>query len=162
MSATATTEVVGVKDAIKSLRKIDPELRKQFTRDAKEIARPIITEAQNSYPRDLLSGMARSWTQRGGQKFPYSQQKARSGVKFKVDTRAKGGAAIKVQQKDPAASIADIAGRRTANPLSIALDRFGRPSRYMWPAAERRLPTVEKEMEAAVLEVVRRTNRELG
>jgi len=34
--------LVGVEDAIKALRKIDPELRKQFNRDAKDIAAPAV------------------------------------------------------------------------------------------------------------------------
>lgn len=161
MTAQTSLEIVGVKDAIKTLRKIDPELRKQFNRDAKAIVDPIIQDARNAYPAQLLSGMTRKWTQRGGQKFPYDQRKAQSGLKFKVDTRARGGAAIKVQQMNPAAAIAEIAGRKTANALGTALDRFGRASRFLWPAAERRLPEVTREMESAVLEVVRRTNREL-
>lgn len=161
MSATASTEVVGVKEAIKTLRKIDPELRKQFNKDAREIVRPVIEAAKNAYPRTLLSGMERKWSVRDVPKFPYSQTKARSGLKFKVDTRAKGGAAIKVQQKDVAASIAEVAGRRTVNPLGTALDRFGRASRFLWPAAEKQLPAVTRQMEAAVLDVIRRTNKEL-
>jgi hypothetical protein len=35
-----SVEVSGVKSAIKELRKIDPELRKQFNKDAKEVVRP--------------------------------------------------------------------------------------------------------------------------
>ena len=161
MSAGVTTEVVGVKDAIKSLRKIDPELRKQFNKDAKGIVAPIIEDAKSRYPVRLLSGTERAWSQRGNKKFPYSQRDAQRGLKFKVDTRAKGGAAIKVQQMNPAAAIAEIAGRKTANPLGTALDRYGRASRFLWPAAERRLPEVSSEMEKAVLDVIRTVNKEL-
>jgi len=70
MTATANFEVVGAKDAIKALRKLDPELRKQFNRDAKQIVAPIVEDGKNAYPERLLSGMERSWTQRGNQKFP--------------------------------------------------------------------------------------------
>jgi hypothetical protein len=37
-----SVEVSGVKSAIKELRKIDPELRKQFNKDAKEVVRPSL------------------------------------------------------------------------------------------------------------------------
>lgn len=161
MSAGVTTEIVGVKDAIKSLRKIDPELRKQFTRDAKAIVAPIIEDAKGRYPAKLVSGTDRNWSQRGNKKFPYSQREAQRGLKFKVDTRAKNGTAIKVQQMNPAAAIAEIAGRKNANPLGTALDRYGRASRFLWPAAERRLPEVSREMEKAVMDVIRTVNKEL-
>jgi hypothetical protein len=45
-----SVEVSGVKSAIKELRKIDPELRKQFNKDAKEVVRPVIEAAKANYP----------------------------------------------------------------------------------------------------------------
>ena len=41
MSAEIRTEFVGAADAIKALRRLDPDLRKQFTKDVKEIARRL-------------------------------------------------------------------------------------------------------------------------
>lgn len=155
---SAGVEIVGVKEALKELRRIDPELRKQFNRDAKQIVAPIVTTAKNKYPAELLSGMSRNWTQRGNKKFPYNAAAARRGITVKVDTRRKGGAAIAVIQKDPAASIADIAGRRHANRLATNLEGkgFGNASRFMWPAAEKNLSQVSREMEAAVRAVMNR------
>lgn len=160
MAVSTRTEIVGAKEAIKALRKIDPELRKQFNRDAKAIVAPIIDDAKNNYPQSLLSGMQRRWTQRGNQKFPYDAAKARKGLKFKVDTSRRGGSTIRVQQMDPAASIIEFAGKKTANRLASGLDKFARPARFMWPAAEKQLPRVTAEMEKAVLDVVRRANKE--
>lgn len=37
MPVSAKIEVYGVKDALKELNKIDPTLRKQITKDAKEV-----------------------------------------------------------------------------------------------------------------------------
>ena len=161
MAVSTRTEVVGAKDAIKALRKIDPELRKQFNREAKAIVAPIIDDAKNRYPQTMLSGMQRQWLQRGNLKFPYDAAKARKGLKFKVDTSRRAGSTIRVQQMDPAASIIEFAGKKTANPLANGLDRFGSPGRILWPAAERQLPRVTAEMEKAVLEVVRRANKEI-
>ena len=161
MSVTASTEVAGAKDAIKALRNIDPELRKQFNRDAKAIVLPIIQDAKNAYPQTLLSGTERNWQQRGNKKFPYDQKKAKSGLKFKVDTGRKATNVIKVQQMDPAASIIEVAGTANANPLGTALNRFGRASRFLWPAAEKNLPKVTEEMRKAVIDVIRRVNKEM-
>ena len=161
MTAAVRTEFVGVADAVKALRRIDPDLRKQFNRDVKQITRPIVSEAQNSYPEEYLSGMTRAWAPRGRPVMPYNARKARSGVQTKVDTRRGAHAVIAVVQRDAAASIVEVAGKRNANPLGTALDRFGKPSRVMWPAAERNLPAVERELSDAVAVVMRQTSQEL-
>ena len=164
MTATARTEIVGAKEAIKALRKIDPELRKQFNRDAKEITRPVIDAAKKAYPtiEGVPSGLKRNWAQRGATKFPYSQQAAARGLRFKVDTSKKSASVIKIQQVNPAAVIIEVAGKRNANPLGAALDRtVGQPSRILWPAMEAQLPQVTSEMEKAVLDAVSRVNKEL-
>jgi len=161
MSAELRTEFVGAADAIKALRKIDPDLRKQFTKDVKQIAQPIVSAAQNAYPAEYLSGMTRKWAQRGRPIMPYSQKKARSGVQARVDTKRGATAVIAVVQRDAAATIVDMAGKRNANPLAAALDRFGQPSRVMWPAAERNLDAVTRELSAAVADVMRQTSEEL-
>ena len=164
MTATARTEVVGAKEAIKALRKIDPELRKQFTRDAKAITAPVIDAAKKAYPsvEQVPSGLKRNWAQRGNAKFPYSPQAAARGLKFKVDTSKKSASVIKIQQVNPAAIIIEVSGKKNANPLGAALDRtIGQPSRILWPAVEAQLPQVTDEMEKAVLDAVARVNKEL-
>ena len=57
MAVGAKIEVYGVKDALKELNKIDPTLRKQITKDAKDVAKPVVTDAQSKYPPTILSGM---------------------------------------------------------------------------------------------------------
>ena len=46
MSVSASVQVVGVKDTLKQLRELDPELRKQFSRDVKQIVKPLTDEAK--------------------------------------------------------------------------------------------------------------------
>jgi hypothetical protein len=161
MPAHFAGEIRGAKEAIKSLRQIDPELRKQFTKDAKLVAAPIITDAKNSYSETLLSGMARTWSQNGTPKFPYSSTAARRGLRFKVDTTRKAGSAVKIQQKDPAAAIIEVAGKKRPNRLGTALNRFGQPSRFLWPAAERNQDRVQREMEALIRDVMDRVERDV-
>jgi len=160
MTASTGIEVAGVKEAIRSLNKLEPGLRKQFVADAKQIVAPILDDARGRYPEQLLSGMERNWTQRGNKKFPYDAKKARSGVKHKVDTRRDAKSVIKVTQSDPAATIVEFAGKN-ANPLGTALNKFGRVARFLWPAAERNLPKVQAEMERPVLDAARRVSKEM-
>jgi len=161
MPTNTGIEVVGAKKAVVGLRKIDPELRKQFNRDAKKVAQPVIDQAKAAYRSEYLSGMKRNWVQRGNAKFPYSVTAARAGVKFKIDTNRKAVSLLKIQQTNPAAVILDIAGRANPNPLGRALDAYGKASRIMWPAALQQLPKVTREMEDLVRAASRRVQKEL-
>jgi hypothetical protein len=51
MTASASIEMTGLKEAIRSLNKIEPGLRKEFTRNANEIAAPAIQEVQKGYAK---------------------------------------------------------------------------------------------------------------
>jgi hypothetical protein len=142
-------QVIGVKDVIKELRSLDPELRKQFNKDAKKVAEPVIKKAQGSYPDKYLSGMARLWSQRGRQLFPYSQRDAQRGVVFKINTNRKATAILTIIQKNPAAAIVDMAGKKGGTNKQGArfiANLFGQPSRVMWPAYESTEGQVEREM----------------
>jgi hypothetical protein len=51
MTASASIEMTGLKEAIRSLNKVEPGLRKEFTANATQIAQPAIQEVQNGYQR---------------------------------------------------------------------------------------------------------------
>ena len=162
-----SVEVSGVKSAIKELRKIDPELRKQFNKDAKEVVRPVIEAAKANYPATFLSGMSRAWTQGGKPKFPYSQSKAKSGVRLKVDTRGKAVSIINVAQNNPAAAIIDMAGKKGGDSrrgevfIANLTDKLGRPSRVMWPAFESNETQVQFAMVQLINSVMERVDKEI-
>ena len=151
-------QVIGVKETIKELRNLDPELRKQFNRDAKKIAAPIIDKAKSDYPTRYLSGMARAWSQRGRQLFPYNQRDAQRGVVLKIDTGKRATSTLTIIQKNPAAAIIDMAGQnpgtegRSRNFISAMGFYHGNPSRVMWPAAESKIDQVQNEMIKVVTE----------
>jgi len=165
-----TSNVRGVRESIVALRKIDPQLRKQFNRRANDIARPIVLEARRRYTQVPLSGMSRNWSQRGNLKFPFTVSKARSGVRIKIDTskRLNRGPArpvgiVAVKQTNAAAVIFDMAGKVTDNNLGRNLSaRFGNASRVMWPAAESELPAVSREMADLAASVERLVQAELA
>ena len=155
--------MVGVKDTIRSLSKIDRTVRRQFTKDAQNVVRPIVDQAVKEYPAEALSGMARAWAVNGRQLFPYDRRRAIRGLKIKVDTRRGAGAALKIVQTNPAAAIFETAGKGTPNQLSTNLTRkFERASRLLWPISERKLPEVQNEVRALVINAMRLVQKELG
>jgi hypothetical protein len=159
----ATVEVIGVKEMLRDLKQIDPEARKQFAKDAKQIASPIVVAAQGSYPAQTLSGMKYRWTQNGRQLLPWDARKARRGITVKVDAGRKKDGVVTIIQKDPAAAIYDIAGRGTSNRFGDALTAFaGNPSRVMWPAAEAHITDVQAEMTKAIEQVAKEIERRIA
>jgi hypothetical protein len=160
------TELIGAKEAVRSLNKLEPGLRKEFAAEATRIAQPAITEAQREYSRIgvPLSGMSRNWSDsRTGRKiFPYNPSKASRGVKIKLQGDRRVTSVILIEQRDAATAVWETAGRKTDNRLGNALG-FIKPStsRVLGPALFRRRNQVQSEMESAMLNVVRRVEREL-
>ena len=54
MTVNTSIEMTGLKEAIRSLNKIEPGLRKEFTAQATRIAQPAILEAQRGYQRECM------------------------------------------------------------------------------------------------------------
>jgi hypothetical protein len=159
-------EIVGAKDAIRALNKIEPGLRKEFAAEATRIAQPAISEAQRGYSSIgvPLSGMSRNWSDsRTGRKiFPYNPSKASRGVKVKLQGDRRVTSVILIEQRDAATAVWETAGRKTDNRLGNALG-FIKPStsRVLGPSLFRRRNEVQGEMQTAMLNVVRRVEKEL-
>jgi len=166
MSVSVSTEVYGIKDAIKELKKIDPEYRKQLNKDAKAIAQPVTDAAKSAYPVQFLSGMKYGWAQKGRVKFPYDQGRAQKGVQVKVDTSRKNQGTIVITQKDPAAALIDMAGKgqgkgtRGENFVKL-MAKFGSPSRIMWPAYDAKAPQIEQNIADLVETIMEKVNRNI-
>ncbi len=157
MTATASVQVVGAKEAIKALGKIDKDLRKQFNADAKQIAQPLISLASSRYPDTPLSGMNRNWTQGNKKLFPYTKAKAIKGLKVKFSTRRNDANVIYVSQADPGAVVLEVAGR--GKPTLLSENLAARTSRILWPSAEQALPSIQAELRALVLRVMNTVNQ---
>ena len=164
MTTRMSVEVVGVRDAIRSLNKVEPGLRKQFQLEAAQIAQPAIEAAQRAYTQVPLSGMERNWTEKGRNRkvFPFSVAKARRGVKLKLDARREATAVILITQTDRAAAVFETAGRRNQNPLGRSLG-FVHPgqTRVIGPTVYRQRRKIEAQMKSAALRVVARVEKEL-
>ena len=157
----ANIEVVGIKDTLKDLRTLDPQARKQFARDAKQIAAPITNEAKGNYPQLPLRGMKYRWRQRGRDLLPWDALRARSGVTVKIDAGRRRDGVITIIQKDPAASIIEFASNNNRLGRSLSTLAWGTPARVMWPAADNHLKDVTREMVQAIDKVADDLNRKL-
>jgi len=162
MSAKIDISVVGVKDTINKLRKLDPELQKQFKVDATAIAQPAINAAKAVYTQVPLSGMSRDWKQKkDGRKIKgFDVAKAKNGVQMKFDTRRNAVGVILIIQKDQAAAIFETAGRKNTNSLSRNLDpvQAGR-TRLIGPAVYRSRRGIEAAMKSTIAAAARTVER---
>lgn len=164
MSTNTTIEVTGLKEAIRSLNKVEPGLRKEFVQQATAIAQPAIQEVQRGYQREYLSGMARGWTQSGNKKFPFSVARAISGVKLKVDASREATSLIFIQQVNAGAAIWESAGRANVNPFGTNLGNVPEPNhtRNLGPAVFRKRREIERQMLNASLDAIARVQKELN
>jgi hypothetical protein len=62
MPVGATVQVVGLKQTINGLGKIDKQLQKDFKSDATQIAQPAINAGKASYTKVPISNFAKDWT----------------------------------------------------------------------------------------------------
>lgn len=163
----ATVKVSGLTETVRALNKVEPGLRKQFTRDAEKVAQPAIDAAQNGYTQVPLSGMSRNWSQKGGNGrarriFPFSVQAARRGVKLKVDARRDAVAVMFVQQVNRGAAVFESAGRTTRNRLGDSLGPLPHgQTRIIGPRVYSKRDAVARQMVQVIRVYERRVNREL-
>jgi hypothetical protein len=160
----ATIKVYGVKAALKELNKINPSLRRQFTKRYKDIVKPVLKQAKIDFPKSPpLSGMGRPHTRLGG----WDGGLVAKGVVAKIDTR-KGKSdnvgAFFIVQKTGWGSIYDIAGRK--NPGSqfvqnLMANGHGAASRVMWPAYLQNAKQIQLSVLDLVGDVMDETNRKL-
>jgi hypothetical protein len=163
----APIEVVGLKDALKELNDIDKKLRRQITRDFKQIMAPVVADAQARLPQNApLSGMARSWKPKGAEIMHWETDKVNRNLKAftsgKKIREAPGGfkqnvGVFGLRWNGPQATFFEMARRGSiSEQLS---NRFGAPARLVWKAYEARRTDVEFEVRKLVNEVMRLTGR---
>lgn len=169
---SASIEVVGVKDAIRSLNKLEPGLRKKFAEEATTIAQPAILEAQNRYGdagwgQTRAHGVSRKWAGNavgGRQVLPFSLQKARNGIKVRLEGDRRKTASILIEQRDAGTAILESAGRvNPSTPLARPLGFIKpRTSRVLGKAVFSKKKEIEQRMYEASLKIVNRVQSELN
>lgn len=172
-------EVDGVAETLKVLNRVLPELKRQTVRNIRAAGQPAIEAVRQLIPTaSPLSGWAQyNWTTpRGYNIGSYNAAKARAGVKVQFRGSKVRGAAdpntiplLRLRQTDAAGAAYDMAGRISSGKgpngrqfIQVLTSRDGHPSRTMWPGAERAMPVVTRQVEAAVDDMMKTINKEFS
>ena len=156
-------EFAGLKDALQELNQIDKSLRRQVTKDFKQIVQPIVSVAQSMLPNGApLSGMARSWKGKSGADImSWSDVRVKKNLSAftnskKVREAPSGNiqnlGVFGVKWKSPQATLFDM-GREGVLGQNLT-DRFGNPSRVIYRAYKSASADVEKQVQELVNRVM--------
>ena len=166
MTVQTHIEVVGLKDALKNLNKLEPSLRRGITKEYKEIVSPVVQEAQANIPEKPLSGWRYSWTTKSGFKMlPWDPNKATKLVKAGVSGKrvrdsgygTQNLAVFFIRWSGMVDTIFDISRNGIMSRNLSA--KWGKPSRVMWPAYEKHKNEVEGAVESLAFETMRAADR---
>ena len=175
MPVDTNVQVYGIKNALKELNQIDKSLRRQITKDYKQIVSSVINDAKAAVPNSApLSGMNRRWKTKSGYDIipegGWDGTKAQKFVVAKISTRkVKEFQGTKVNVgtfrlvwAGLANQVFDISGRSASNALARALSsKWGKASRVLWPAYEKNKSQVDDEMLRLCDRVMDEVNRNL-
>lgn len=167
-------ELVGVKEALRELNKLDKKARLQITRDYKQIVSPIISETKAMTPKDApLSGMEYSWKP-GGRAGVFPWQDAQSDRSIKAFVSGKKPrtygpyvsdlTTFGIRWTHPDAQVVEMSGRGpvpTAQGRQMVADlnqRFGVPGRFLWKAYLKH----EEKVKEGVAEIIRDLMRQVN
>ena len=164
----AQIQVVGLKDALKELNTIDKKLRRQVTRDFKEIMQPVLQDAYNRLPAEApLSGMARSWKgNSGAELMNWQPQMVRKNLKAFTSGKKIRDTGLGFKQN------VGVFGIRWGGPQATMFDmgrggdlgrqltsRYGAPSRIIYKSYEAKRGEVEQQVKDLVSRVMRQVGR---
>ena len=173
-SVDLDVKVDGLNDALRTLRYIDPQLRRQVDKEMKEtIGKDIVPFARRLYPStDRVSNAAN---------FPrglsYTQKAAQNGVKLRIKTTGRQDqiAGFFLTNSNGAGVIFSTAGKKSSGRSPTRndngsgnsagfmkmLSRFGGPMRALWPAVLEKRDTLESNVNKAVDDLMDRISKEL-
>ena len=175
----ATQQIRGLDDALKTLGKIDPVLRREAVKTVKKDVQPIVSAIKAGLPKAPLSNWvapkqssARRGTISAGRSgaagTPYWELgKAKSGVRSSVKRQSarqmKGKQIlVSIRKTNGAGEVFDMAGKQTSSTFTRNLSaKWGGPSRLMWPTVEKHKPTVLASIKRSVTSMEDIINEEL-
>ncbi len=160
-------EVVGIKDALRTLNQLDPTYRRQITRDFKDIAEPVVSLAKSQDLKSLaLSGFDRKWTTKSGyQMFPLDVNKLNkfviSGTSGKKPKEFRGRmqntSVFFIRWKSPQATLLEMAAKGELGRSMSA--KSGPPGRVLWKAWEQKQDEVMDRVEKLVKDIMKQAQR---
>jgi hypothetical protein len=167
MPISASVEVYGVKEVFKQLGEVDKKTKFKAISKVKAAGAPAVNQARENYPSGVpLSG----WTYGG--RLAYTKSKADKGVQIQVGGRARGQQypIITIVQKDPGASMFDIAGfadgRYSQSPkgdqfIDALNAKYGKAQRGMWRNVKEIRELANDAILKAIDEVAQEVNRKI-
>ena len=188
--ARSGIQVYGIKEDLKTLNKLAPDLRRDITKSYRTLMQPTISDARNNLPAGIGQTVMRGFGRKWRHIFPWDKAIANRSITVKIDTRRarkrnldKGAqyetlSAFIVQQKNPAGIVFDIAGRggkssSTQKRKGVNYDwnntlienmekTFGKASRSMYPAVEKNSENIEAAIKDITEQVERKLNEALS
>jgi hypothetical protein len=171
---SAKVEVDGLNDALRTLRYIDPQLRRQVDKQMKEtVGKDIVPFARRLYPADDRVGNWGRWPRGTG----YRQASVRRGVKLRIKTTGRQDqiSGLFLTNSNGPGVIFSTAGKKTSGTAPTRTDngsgnsaafidrlkRFGEPMRALWPAVLEKRDTLESNVNKAVDDLMKTINKEL-
>ena len=168
-------QVVGLKETLRDLNKLDKELSKEIRKDIRKTVQPLADAINAARPGAApLSGMNHrgrtGWNNRKNVAVKLDTRKPRRYVDRPGRTVTN---VVRVTTKDAPTAIVDMAGRaggsqsqapqsrRRPNFAPALTSRLGPPSRFMWREAEDKINDIQREMEPIIKRVEQAMNRDL-
>ena len=185
--ANKPTQIIGIKEDLKRLNKLAPDLRRDITKSYRAFMAPVIADARSNMPAGIGQTQMRGFGRKWRHIMPWDKAVANRGITVKIDTRRarkknmENGAqyetvgAFIIQQKNPAGIVFDIAGRGGRSTSSQTRNGFKydwnntlienlaktfptNPSRTMYPAVEKNKDNIE----AAIKNITEQVERQLS
>ena len=162
MIAVSTTEVRGLKDALKVLGKLEPGLRKEIGKDFTKIVAGVVKDAKSLVPKKApLSGMARKWTVGSGYQMTPWIPRHKQNIKAVVNPRAIKefkGATVNVgtffiRYLSPIGGDTFDMGEKGSLGANLTA-RYGGSSRVIWKAWAKHEADVNTQMDELVKRVM--------
>ncbi len=177
MAVSVDLDIVGIKDALAELNKIDKYARREITRDFRKLTQFVIDDAKAKVPLNApISGFKRNWTTKSGaQILPWDlndNDDIFAGVSGKRPKMFGGFmqnvATFYIKYRGATSILFDMSGAgkvptvQGSNMVAGLSRRYGSPSRVLWPAYEQNKEQVEEEVRKLVDKVMDYVNEGLA
>ena len=167
----AATEVKGLQQVLRELRKFNPDILKEVRKDMKDQAQPIIRAAASRIPAQPASG----W--KSGGRLGWNKAKAVRGMKVSLRSskRIRGVrgsyASVELVQSSAPGAVWDQAGQRGnykapvqrgANFVDALTRSSGKAQRGLWPASVGKRKDLGKAFEKTIRAAERKANARMA
>lgn len=169
MTTSTNIEVLGLKEALKEINQLNPQYRRQITKEFKNVADPVIKAAQNTDIENLaLSGMQYKWnTKSGYQMFPLNFTRLQkfiiagtSGKKPKeFRGRMQNASVFFIRWKSPQATLLEMAAEGNLGRQMVI--KNGPPGRVLWRSWEQHEEEVMRNVEGLVSKVMKAAQKRI-